>query len=393
MAAAAVMVSASLPAFLVGALAPHIGTEMPFAAAEVGITMACTFTVAGVLSPLGGRLVQQLGAHRVARIISALCTAGLLGISVAHAVWQLVGALLLVGLANALSQPASNQLLAQLQTPRRRALAFGVVQAAIPAAALAAGAALAVASHGVDWRATTLVAAVCTIAVQAVVPRRPASLAPVPPARTPGRTPMARPSRPVPAGQLATLVLTGALASAAATALPTFIATAGLAQGLSPFTVAGAQMAGSIGSIVVRVLAPVAVSQASEQRRFTLMAVLIGAGTAGLLLLVPGTPAAFVLGAVLGLAFGWGWNSLYNQLVAATAPGRVASTTGSTQAGVFLGGTAGPALFALVAARIGFPTAWTVMAVLMAVAAACALAGRAGRRRPTASQMTTAERI
>jgi MFS family permease len=382
--AAAVMVAVSLPAFAVGALAPLIDADMAFGAAEVGLTMAGCFTLAGVLSPLGGRLVARIGAPWAARIVSVLCTLGLVGVSLAQEVWQVATALLLVGAANAVSQPTSNHLLARLQEPRRRALAFGVVQAAIPAASLAAGAALAVTSRGREWRVTMLVAAGCTLAIQAVVPRQTTGTAVPPAARAPAPVPAAAGPR----ARLAPLVLTGALGSAAATALPTFVATAGLAQGLSAFTVAGAQIVGSTGSVVVRIAAPVLVSHAPARRRFTLMAGLIAAGSTGLLLLVTGTPVAFVCGSVLGFAFGWGWNGLYNQLVASAAPDRVAAATGATQAGVFLGGTAGPVLFAAVAATAGFSAAWAAMAALMCLAAVSTLTAGAHHRTAPAPHPT-----
>jgi MFS family permease len=184
---------------------------------------------------------------------------------------------------------------------------------------------------------------------------------------------------------LVPLVVTGTLASAAATALPSFTATAGLAQGLSPFGVAAAQIAGSLGSVVVRIAAPVAVRTASRRARHAVVAGLVATGSLGLLLLLAGTAATFVAGAVLGFAFGWGWNGLYNQLVATSSPDRVATATGVTQTGVFLGGTAGPVLFAVIVDRTGFTAAWLTMAVLMAVAAVSALTGRPSPTTPVAA--------
>jgi MFS family permease len=372
--AATVAVSAAVPPFLVGALAPRLDGDMPFGAAQVATAMAVCFTVAGVLSPLAGRLVARLGVAWSARTACALATVGLLGISAAVAVWQVMVALVVVALANALSQPTSNQLLAHIVAPRRQAFAFGLVQAAIPCASVVAGAALAVTSGGIDWRLTTAVVALATLAAQVVVGRgtvvgetpRPARAAdPVP---RPGAAPRRSPLLP--------LVVAGGLASAAATTLPSFTATAGLAQGLTPLGVATAQVVGSLGSVAVRITAPVVVSDVAPRMRYAVMAALMAIGAAGVLLLLASTPTAFVVGVIVGFTFGWGWNGLFNQLVASASPDRVASATGITQAGIFLGGTTGPLVFALIVAGSGFAAAWATMAVLMAAAAAVALAGK-----------------
>jgi MFS family permease len=263
-------------------------------------------------------------------------------------------------------------MLLRLHQPRRQAFAFGAVQAAIPAAALVAGVALAVSTQGTDWRTVVLLVALGTLLPQALIHQTTdiQQSIPVTPGRVFGGDPTS--SRP-----MLPLVVTGTLASAAATALPSFTATSGLAQDLSPFVVAGAQVAGSLGSIIMRVVAPVLVSHGSSRRRFTVVASMLTGGSVGLLLLTTaGAPQLFTMGTVLGFAFGWGWNGLYNQVVATSAADRVATATGATQAGVFLGGVAGPALFAFVAAHAGFDRAWLSMAGLMAIAALSALVGR-----------------
>src|SRR5690606_27637641 len=146
-----------------------------------------------------------------------------------------------VGAANALSQPTSNRLLLGLTRPRRQAFGFGAVQAAIPTAALVAGAALAVTSH-VGWRWVTAGVGLATLVPQVVIGRESAGNTAVAPGSPPPPT-----AASVHRGSLIPLIVTGGLASAAATALPSFTATAGLDRGLNAFAVATAQMAGSLG--------------------------------------------------------------------------------------------------------------------------------------------------
>lgn len=376
------VVSVVVPPMLVGALATRIGQDLHFGTRELGIALAVCFLVTSALSPLGGRVVARLGAEASLRLAGVMTTGGLVGIATATRAEHLVLALAFIGIPNALTQPSSNEMLSLVREPRLRALSFGLVQASIPTASLVAGALLAVASYATSWRGPVLAVAVATVLAQLVLPRTPRAPAGEHAVRRGGAAPtVAEPADRMGGPQLmVAVVLTGCLASAAATALPSFAATTGVAVGVTPWLVAGSQVAGSLASIIVRIVAPVATSHASLRRRLLTVALLQGLGVVAMFGLATGTPAGFVVGTICAFAFGWGWNGLFNLIVVLARPGRIAPSTGLTQAGVFFGGAVGPLTFAVIGGDGHVGAGWLAMASIMAAAVACATyaAHRAG---------------
>lgn len=86
------------------------------------------------------------------------------------------------------------------------------------------------------------------------------------------------------------LVATGFLASTAATALPPYAASTGLAAGLAPGAVAAAQIAGSIACATTRICTPLG--------RLVLIATLLAIGSLGYLRLASGTAGGLLVGTV-----------------------------------------------------------------------------------------------
>jgi predicted MFS family arabinose efflux permease len=359
LAVVAVIVCAAIPPFLVGALAPLIGDDLPFRATDVGISIAAYYLVSGLLSPLGGRAVHRIGVVRALRLSCLTTTVGIFGIAVATDALHITLALALLGIPNSVVQPAANAALAEVRAPRMQALVFGTVQASIPTATLVAGLVLGIASYAGGWRWTVLsVASLTLVALWLTRGLPPASRRSDP--ATPGvrRGAEALPTTP---WILVALVATGFLASIAATSLPSYISSTGLATGLAPGVVAGAQVLGSIVCATTRIAAPLGVSHGTTIRRLVLMALFLGGGAFGYLLLGNGTVAGFLVGTVVAYAFGWGWNALFNQVIVAVRPHGIAAATGLTQGGVFLGGTVGPLAFAVVVHERGYGAAWVMV--------------------------------
>lgn len=382
--AVAGMVSAAIPPFLVGALSLQMGREIDLTAGDVGIAVAAYYLVSGVLSPVAGRVVATLGVAPALHAACALSTAGLASIALAGSPGQIVITLGLLGVPNSVVQPASNEVLSQVENTRLRGLSFGLVQSAIPAATLLAGVLLAVASHGSSWRYAVGTVAVLTLAAQFLVTgthgtgsrrvrRAEGSSGHRARATDPGQTIGGAPL-------MAAMMLAAFLASAASTSLPSFLAARGAQAGLAPVAIAGSQVAGSVSCIAARILAAWRGSHLEAHRMLAVLAALFGLGFCGFLLLAWGTPWSFAIGAVLAYACGWGWNGLFNLGVARARPGRVAASTGLTQGGVFLGGMAGPLLFALLIRVGGYGDAWVAMA-LTGVGAAAAILYAASRWR------------
>jgi predicted MFS family arabinose efflux permease len=360
-----------LPPMLVGSLASRIAHDFPLDPGRLGVALASCYAVTCVLSPVGGRLVDRIGADAALRIAGAMAALGLLGIAASSRFDHLVLALAFIGVPNALTQPASNLMLSRVEGPRLRALSFGLVQASIPAAGLVAGSVLAVATYATSWRVSVLFLAGIGLGAQLVLPRGPRHVRSSAVKGRLRRSHAARVEQERAGGLplMAALVVIGCLASASATALPSFAATSGLAIGVAPWLVAVCQVAGSLTSIVVRVVAPVATSRATLYGRLLTVAVLQTVGLTAMLAMSTGTHAGFVLGGIAAFGFGWGWNGLFNLIVALARPVSIAGATGLTQAGVFLGGAVGPLAFATVAHDGAYGVAWIAMAATMGVAA------------------------
>ncbi|MBM7517074.1 MFS transporter [Nocardioides nitrophenolicus] len=380
-----VIVSAAIPPFLVGALAPLIARDMSFGASAVGIGIAAYYLVSGVLSPLGGWTVGRIGVVLSLRLTCAMTTVGLLAIAAAGSAAHIVVVLGILGLPNSVVQPAANAVLAEVRAGRLQALVFGVVQAAIPTATLIAGVVLGVASYAGGWRWTVLAVAVLTVGalwgtrtLPATV-RRPRVVPPGPVGPRPAAVAAPHGSPWV----LAALVATGFLGSTAATSLPSYVASTGLASGLSPGVVASAQVLGSIACAATRIGAPLGVSHATTLRRLVLIGSLLVLGGLGFLCLASGTPAGFLVGTVAAYAFGWGWNGLFNLVVVGVRPDRIAAATGRTQAGIFLGGLVGPLTFAAVVHQHGYDLAWLVASGAALAAAGAATCGMLAVRHGT----------
>lgn len=82
----------------------------------------------------------------------------------------------------------------------------------------------------------------------------------------------------------------------------------------------------------------------------------------------------------LAFAVGWSWPGLF--LYAVARLGRDAPTQAASvvQAGAFIGGAVGPALFGLVVSLVGFQPAWYVAAAAFTTAAVLVLLARRGFR-------------
>jgi MFS family permease len=112
--AIAVATAGVLPAFLTGGLAVQVRGELDFGAGALGLAVAAFFATSSLASAVMGRLVEHIGAHRGMRLAAAGSALSLLSIALLAGSWAgLVGCLVLGGLANAVSHPATNLSLAR----------------------------------------------------------------------------------------------------------------------------------------------------------------------------------------------------------------------------------------------------------------------------------------
>jgi MFS family permease len=363
-AAIAVTTACVLPAFLTGGLAVQMRAELGFGVGALGIAVSAFFVSSAASSALLGRVVERLGSGRgmvAAAVVSAL---SLLGIAVVARSWaHLVGFLVLGGVAHAGAHPATNLLLAGKVRRGRQGLAFGLKQAAVPAATLVGGLTAPLIGLTVGWRSGFLLGSLVALAVGVVV-ARDEGWRPLPAARSaPG------------SARIAPLLLPAlgvGLGAAAGVSLAAFLVDAGVAAGLREGAAGVLLAAASIAAVGVRVAAGWLADRRPRGRLRAAAAMLV-LGACGFVLLAAGLPGVpFVAGSLLAFGAGWGWPGLFNFAIVDLHRDAPAAATGITQTGTYVGSAIGPLAFGLVVEHGSYRAAWLCSAAL-ALGAAVAL--------------------
>jgi predicted MFS family arabinose efflux permease len=364
----AVMVG-TLPVFLVGGMAVQIRAEFGLPMSLLGLAGSMFFTTSALVARPLAAVTERIGptaALRLATTGSAGCLATLA--AAPSTLWLLVG-LAGAGIPTALSQPAANELLMARIAPRRRGFAFAVKQSAIPVSTLLAGLAVASVALTIGWRWAFLFAGLVGLLTVPAVPR----------VQWP-QPPQAGPDSAAGSGLilLALAAATG-LGAAAANAMGTFLTVSAVGVGYREATAGLMLSLGSAAGLVVR-LAAGALADRMRPDLLRMVAVMLGLGTVGYLLLAVGQPVVFLVGMVLGFGAGWAWPGVFNYAVAARFPDRVATATSVTQTGIYLGAGGGPLLFGLVAEHSGVAAAWLASGALAALATVTVIVARARSR-------------
>ena len=361
-----------LPGFLVGALALQIRDDLDVSVAAVAAGVTVFFAAGAVGAGAGGRLAERLGALRSIRVCvvaTALCL--LLAALAAQSLAVLLALLAVAGLANAVNQPAINLFMADQVPLARQGLAFGIKQAAIPAAVLVSGLALPVFALPLGWRPTFAICAAGVLAVAVMVRRSATRFGPVP-----HRDPAPRPSR-----ALIVTAVGAALASAGPNSLGAYLVASAVDVGIAE-GVAGLLAAAGSG---VALLTRIALGESADRRRdygYAAVVALLVSGSLGFALLATDVAALFVIGVFAAFALGWGWPGLFNLAVVDLNRGAPGAATGVTQTGIYVGAAAGPAAYGLVSEEYGYSTAWAVSGALCLLGALTFwYAGRLARSR------------
>ena len=369
MAAASAMTTlGAIPVFLLSSQSVLIRGELGFDETRLGLAASSFFAAAATAALAGGRLIDRLGRRRgtlLAGLVAAL-GGGLLALG-ARSYAVLVASLVVLGAANAALQVTSNLSLARSIPPHRQGLAFGIKQSAIPLAIVLGGLAVPTVAVVVGWRWTFGIAALAAVAVVVSGLRLP-------------REPMSRRQRGgdierAPASALALTAAAMAVASAAVNSLGAFLAAWGYQVGMTPSQTGYLMAAGSGLSIVSRVVTG-HLADRRGGRNLPVVARQMLAGAVALAGVSVGDETTLWPAAILAFAIGWAWPGL--MLFAVVRVGREApgAASGAVQAGAFVGGASGPALFGLLVSATGYPFAWRVAAGCMLTAAVLVWAAR-----------------
>jgi hypothetical protein len=420
---AASLVGASLPVFLLSALAPAIQADLGFGEAALGLAVAAFFLAAAGSSVPGGRFADRYGAPIALRTGLIIAASGGAGVALlAASRWSLAAAMFLGGTALGFVDTGGARAIAAAVPATRQGMAFGAKEASIPVASFLAGASVPLLGAQFGWRAGFGVGVGVALAVAASVSGRleaPGALGQV--ARSDGDEPSgsgipagtgipegAEPERSIsengaPRSRAATahqgptaaadqpivniwplllLSLTAALGGGAAAATTAFLVASSVSGGLQPGA-AGTLLA---GASAVAIAARLGVGAAADRRAaaavpiVATMLVLGSLGAAGLTIgsttdRLTGTAIAVVLiaSAVLAIGAGWGWTGLVFLAAVRLDQQRPAKAAGIVLAGLGLGGAVAPALFGAIAGRAGYGPAWTATTAAMLTAALTAI--------------------
>ncbi|MCZ2861151.1 MFS transporter [Blastococcus sp. VKM Ac-2987] len=363
--AVAVSVLGVLPAFLVGALAVQIRADLDVGLGLFGFAAATLFAVSGLCARPAGRLVQRLGSARGTALAACLAIASLTAVALAQSPVWLMLALAVGGLGNAVAQPSANLGISELVTERRLGLAFGMKQAAIPAATLLGGLAVPGIAlvFGWRWAAVAGVALAVSILVWSLVGGRDARGHP-PADRTPAGT-----DKGLPRGGLLVLTLGGFLGSSAATSTGVFLVDSAVAAGTSPAAAGLLFAACSVLGLVNRIGFGWLADRHPDRSRYLFIANLLASGAVGYALLATGRTVPFLIGSAMAYGLGWAWTGLFHFAVIRDNRAAAASVTGFVQTGLSLGAASGPLFFGVVAQTFSYTAAWSVAAALSLLAA------------------------
>lgn len=365
LAAAGLTTLALLPATLLGAQAVLVGEDVTLSESRLGLAVSVYFLTAAVVVVPAGQVVERAG-HRIGAFL-AVCfaVASMLGIAAAGSYLQIVVFLGVGGVANALAQASSNLLLARAVPVRKQGVAFGVKQAAIPAALLASGVAVPLLGATVGWRWSFVAAAIVATVVAVMTFRR---------ARPSHRGDRRPQNSQIAVRPLLVIAIATVIASAITNALGAFVVTWGARAGMT-VPAAGALLACGSGICIVARIASGVLADLRDSGELRVVAVQLSVSAAGLAALAAGRPGWVIAGAVLAF-LGWSWPGLLVLAIVRTHRAAPATATGIIQAGAFLGGAIGPALFGVIVAGISYPVAWTLAAVGTLGAALLVLHGR-----------------
>ncbi|MBO2460752.1 MFS transporter [Actinomadura violacea] len=367
-------VAAMTPAFGTAALATPIEHGLGVSATGFGLALSGFFAASALGSFAAKRVAARLPVPVVLTAAGALALAALALAAAAGNLAVLALALLLAGAGNALVQPAAGRYIGARVPQGRLSLATGMVSAALGAAPLVPGLLAGFAAGPLGWRAALLLGAVLPVlAIPAAFLARTGPAAAVArPAATGGAAPVGR--------VLVLWTVAAGLATIGSNAAASFFVQLGTHSGLSTALAGLMQSLAGVVAVAVR-LAAGGFADRAPRRNPALVTAMMLSGAAGLALVAAGSPAAFVAGALLAVAGGWGWTGLLLAAVMRLLPGQGERAGATVQIGLFGGAAVAPLAFGAASSALGVPATVLIAALIVLAGAASMLAGTAALRR------------
>lgn len=138
--------------YAIGTLGPFLVRDLHIQPGLLGYLTMSTFGLAAVLSLGAGPLVERLGSRRGLGILFFSVALAYVLIITAPGFFGLAAAVAVCGIAQALSNPVTNLLIAQRVAPEKKAFAVGLKQSGVQVGALFAGLVLPGVAIHFGWR-------------------------------------------------------------------------------------------------------------------------------------------------------------------------------------------------------------------------------------------------
>lgn len=353
--------------YAIGTLGPFLVADLGVAPGWLGYLTMSAFGFAALLSLWAGPLVNRLGSRRALALLFLVATLAYGLIAVAPTFGGVVLAVAVCGIAQALSNPATNLLIAERVPPQKKAAVVGVKQAGVQVAALFAGLVLPGIAQQFGWRAALLLLVPLGLLLALGAPR----IAPKAAAGKPASFGLIRPSR-----MLALLMTIQLCAGVALSAYITFLGVFATRQGMSS-VVAGGLVAvfGVMGILARVVLTPIGGRMRDES---WLLLLLLALAACAIGVTAQATPERHWM--LWTGTIGVGLTAVATNAIAMSmllrdrAFGAPATSAGMLSVGFFGGFAFGPPSFgALSAGPWGFAGAWAALIGVLALGALLAL--------------------
>lgn len=365
---------AVLPVFLVAGLVPQIRDELALSETQVGLGITTALAVSAAVAIPAGRLSDRVGARTSIIIGSTLGVVSLVGLALLTASYsRLLLFLAISGLAIGFANTGFARLIASIVPSASRGFAFGVKEAAIPAASLAVGLAIPLLAVTLGWQSVAWVGVVPLVVLMLTFPRTEPKVEVVadPHRRTSDRR--VQVSRP------ALAAVAAALATASAAGAKVFVTETAATVGMSASAAGVLLVVAGLFGVVARIAMGRRVDRRTG-KAVPMTSTLMLVGCAAMVMGAIGWPLLLIPAAIGVFAGAAGWSGLFLYAMVESRPEAAGAAAGVGIAGVTVGGAVGPVVFGLAIEHSSLTVAWIGAAVLIGLASVImTAAGRQAR--------------